>query len=224
MNKIAIIPARGGSKRIPRKNVRDFLGKPIIAYTIQTALDSELFDEVMVSTEDDEIATVAQHYGAQVPFRRSAQNADDYATTADVLAEVLQQRPSYELACCIYPTAPLIQVERLQQALQLLINRHYDTVFPVVRYDSPIERSLLLSEDQRVTMRWPENLNQRSQDLPAAYHDAGQFYWFRTSYLLREQRLYGDNSGAIVLPPTEAQDIDTPEDWQLAELKARLLW
>lgn len=224
MSNIAIITARGGSKRIPRKNVKDFLGKPIITYSIEAALRSGLFDEVMVSTDDEEIATLARAQGAQVPFMRSAKNADDYATTVDVLQEVLFQLPSYEFGCCIYPTAPLIRVERLQQAWNLLLSKEYDTVFPVVSYEYPIGRSLRLTDDQRVAMIWPENLHKRSQDLPKAYHDAGQFYWFRCQHVLEKQTLYGDNSGAIVLPSTEVQDIDTPEDWQLAELKARRLW
>ena len=221
---LAIITARGGSKRIPRKNVKDFLGKPIITYSIEVALHSGLFDEVMVSTDDEEIATLARAQGAQVPFMRSAKNADDYATTVDVLQEVLFRLPSYDFGCCIYPTAPLIRAERLQQAWNLLLNKRYDTVFPIVSYEYPIERALRLTDDQRVAMIWPENLRKRSQDLPEAYHDAGQFYWFRSQYVLEKQTLYGDNSGAIVLPSIEVQDIDTLEDWQLAELKAQRLW
>ena len=224
MEKVAIIPARGGSKRIPRKNIKSFLGQPIINYPIKVALSSGLFDEVVVSTDDEEIAAIAQDQGARVPFMRSARNADDYATTVDVLQEVLLQLPSYEIGCCIYPTAPLVSIGRLQQALSLLLDHQYNTVFPVVRYSYPIDRSLQLTDQHRVTMRWPENLNVRSQDLPEAYHDAGQFYWFRSAYLQKEQTLYGNNSGAIVLPSGEVQDIDTPEDWQLAELKAQRLW
>lgn len=226
MNNLAIIPARGGSKRIPRKNIRDFLGKPIIAYSIDVALESGLFKEVMVSTDDEEIAEVAMKYGAKVPFMRSAENADDYATTVDVLVEVLQtyqqQEKNFENGCCIYPTAPLIRSAFLDNAYEKLINEDFSTVFPVVEFSYPIQRSLKLSEKGKVEMNWPEHLESRSQDLPKAYHDAGQFYWFNVEEILKEKKLFGKNSGTIVLPSTSVQDIDTEEDWKLAEMKAKL--
>jgi pseudaminic acid cytidylyltransferase len=226
MNNIAIIPARGGSKRIPRKNIRDFLGKPIIAYSIETALQCGLFEEVLVSTDDAEIADVAKKYGAQVPFMRSEENADDYSTTVDVLIEVLLSYKNhgrdFKNGCCIYPTAPLIKSAFLVNAYEKLINKNFHTVFPVVEFLYPIQRSLKLSEKGKVEMNWPEHIVSRSQDLPKGYHDAGQFYWFKVEELIKEKKLIGINSGAIILPNISVQDIDTEEDWKLAEMKAKL--
>ena len=226
MRRLAIIPARGGSKRIPRKNVRAFLGKPIIAYSIEAALQSGLFEEVMVSTDDAEIAEVAKTYGAQVPFMRSPETSDDFATTAAVLYEVLQQyaaagRP-FDLCCCLYPTAPLVQQAALAAAHQKLVSGNFDTVFPVVSYSYPIWRSLKMEGDKAV-MNWPEHLNSRSQDLPPAYHDAGQFYWLRVDTFLQQRSLFTPNSGAVALDELEVQDIDNLTDWKLAELKYKLL-
>ena len=227
MANIAIITARGGSKRIPRKNIKDFLGKPIIAYSIQTALASGLFDEVMVSTDDDEIAVVAKEYGATIPFFRSQQTSDDYSGTADVLLEVLQQLngigKTYNYACCIYPTAPLINTSTLQKGYSLLTEGKYDTVFPVCAFSSPVLRSLIMDETGKVTMQWPENINKRSQDLPGCYHDAGQFYWINVPAFLAKQKLYTDNSGAIILNELQVQDIDNETDWKMAELKFKLI-
>lgn len=226
MKNVAIIPARGGSKRIPRKNIRDFLGKPIIAYSIEMALETGLFDDVMVSTDDEEIADIARKYGAKIPFMRSSENADDYATTLDVLIEVLQtyqqQGKKFKYSCCIYPTAPLLKPKFLVNAYKKLISENFSTVFPVVEFSYPIQRSLKLIGKDKVEMNWPEHLESRSQDLPKAYHDAGQFYWFNVEELLKEKKLFGENSGAIVLPNTSVQDIDTEEDWKLAEMKAKL--
>ncbi|MBC5773611.1 pseudaminic acid cytidylyltransferase [Pontibacter sp. KCTC 32443] len=226
MKSIAIIPARGGSKRIPRKNIKCFLGKPIIAYSIQAALESGLFDEVMVSTDDPEIAAVAKQYGATVPFMRSSDNADDYATTAAVITEVLQnyaaQGTQFDVGCCIYPTAPLIKLSALSEGYQQLQTQNFDTVFPVLKYSYPIWRSLKM-EAGKVALNWPEHLNSRSQDLPAAYHDAGQFYWFRTDRFLSSQKLFTDNSGAVELEELEVQDVDNETDWKLAELKYKLI-
>lgn len=226
MKNLCIIPARGGSKRIPRKNIRSFLGKPIIAYPIEIALQSGLFDEVMVSTDDDEIAEVAQKYGAVVPFRRSTLNANDFATTAEVLTEVLttykKNGIAWEYACCIYPTAVLIKEARLKEALNLLQKKKYDSVFPVVEFSYPIWRSLTMNEQGLIRMRWPEYLTARSQDLPKAYHDAGQFYWFGADTFGKTKTLVGDNTGSIVLSEMEVQDIDNASDWLLAELKATI--
>lgn len=222
---IAIIPARGGSKRIPGKNIRNFLGKPIIAYSIEMALGSGLFKEVMVSTDDQEIAHVAESFGAKVPFFRSKENADDYAPTVDVILEVLddykKQNKVFEYCCCIYPTAPLLEQIFLKQGYRKLLEGAFDSVFPVVEFSYPIKRSLKLNEVGKVDMNWPEYLESRSQDLPKAYHDAGQFYWFKVDRLIEEKKLFGNNSGAIILPNTSVQDIDTEEDWILAELKAK---
>lgn len=222
MSTIAIITARGGSKRIPRKNIRLFAGRPILAYPIQAALNSRLFDEVMVSTEDDEIAAIARQWGAAVPFRRSRRNADDYAGTAEVLLEVLAEYEArgrwFTYGCCLYPTAPLVTREWLLKGQEMLLQKEYDTVFPVLRYPAPIQRALNLV-DGRVRMIWPEHDQTRSQDLPTSYHDAGQFYWFRVAALKQQQRLWTDNSGAIVLSDMEAHDIDTLNDWAVAEFK-----
>ncbi|MFY0593237.1 pseudaminic acid cytidylyltransferase [Roseivirga sp.] len=227
MSKLCIIPARGGSKRIPRKNIRDFAGKPIIAYSIETALASGLFDEVMVSTDDQEIADIAQAYGAKVPFLRSSENADDYATTFDVIQEVLAtyqiMGQQFDYGCCIYPTAPLLNTDRLKEGYELLVERKFITVFPVVEFGYPIMRSLNLSVNDSVAMNWPEYRSSRSQDLQKAFHDAGQFYWFNSVGLLNEGELFNKNSGAIQLSQIEVQDIDNFVDWKLAELKKKLM-
>ena len=226
MKSVAIIPARGGSKRIPRKNIKPFLGKPIIAYTIEAALNSGLFTEVMVSTDDAEIAEVSRAYGASVPFFRSEDNAGDFATTAAVIQEVLakyeQQGDSFDLGCCLYPTAPFVSPETLMESQRLLLEKEYDTVFPVVKYSYPIWRSLKV-EEGKASMIWPENLTKRSQDLPPAFHDAGQFYWFRVESFKQSQSLFTDNSGAYELDELYVQDIDSLTDWKLAELKYKLL-
>ncbi|RAU82970.1 pseudaminic acid cytidylyltransferase [Pontibacter arcticus] len=226
MKRLAIIPARGGSKRIPRKNIKDFCGQPIIAYSIKAALDSGLFDEVMVSTDDEEIAALARKYGASVPFMRSPATSDDFATTAAVLSEVLEKYKQlgykYEVACCIYPTAPLLQAASLQKAFELLTNKDYDTVIPVLKYSYPIWRSLKL-EEGKASMNWPEHVSSRSQDLPSAYHDAGQFYFFRVDSFMQKQALFTDNTGAVELSELQVQDIDTLTDWEMAEIKYKLL-
>ncbi len=227
MSNLCIIPARGGSKRIPRKNIKDFLGKPIIAYSIETALQSGLFDEVMVSTDDEEIAQVAKEYGAKVPFMRSRENADDFATTTDVLLEVIAKYENivknFEYACCIYPTAPLIKAEKLEMGLDKLQNGHFSTVFPSVEFSYPIWRGLKRTSNEEFKMVWPENLNKRSQDLEKVYHDAGQWYWFSVEAFKKEQKLFGINTSCIVLEATQVQDIDNVVDWKLAELKYELL-
>lgn len=220
MGNLCIIPARGGSKRIPRKNVKHFLGKPIIAYSIEAALKSGLFSEVMVSTDDAEIAEIAKKFGAKVPFLRSRKTADDFATTLDVLTEVLAEYKKigreFEHVCCIYPTAPLLKIEALKAGFEKLTTENLDSVFPVTEFSFPIWRSVQL-EDGKTKMMWPEHANARSQDLPKAYHDAGQWYWFVPSKI--RGSLFTQNTGSIVLPQTEVQDIDNETDWQMAELK-----
>ena len=225
MNKLCIIPARGGSKRIPRKNIKKFCGKPIIAYSIEAALKSNLFDEVMVSTDDKEIKEVALKYGATVPFMRSNQNSDDFSGTVDVIIEVIK---NYNIPienniniCCLYPTAPLISVDSIKFGFELLINENYDTVFSVTKFSFPIQRALKIDKNQKVSMIWPENMAKRSQDLPFTYHDAGQFYWMSSKSIMRSKKLYSKNSGVIILSEMNVQDIDTIEDWELAELKMK---
>jgi len=222
---LCIIPARGGSKRVPRKNIRDFHGKPIIAYSIEAALASGLFEEVMVSTDDEEISRIAMHYGAKVPFFRSAENADDFATTMDVIQEVLKRYQensvTFDFVCCIYATAPLVREERLREGLFKLKESNYQTVFPVVAFSSSIWRSMEIDSEGDIKMIWPENLNQRSQDLKKAYHDAGQWYWLNP--LSVKDAIYSAHSGAIILEEREAQDIDSLEDWRIAEIKYSLL-
>ncbi len=226
MSNVAIITARGGSKRIPRKNIRPFLGKPILAYVIDAARKSGLFNEVMVSTDDDEIAAIARQFGASVPFFRKAETADDHATTAQVLHEVLaqykQQGLVFDNACCLYPTAPFITPELLQNAFATLTDKQFDTVYPVQPFSFPIQRAVLL-RDSKVQWLQPENALTRSQDLEPAYHDAGQFYFFQVEAFQRSQRLISDNSGGIIISELEAHDIDTEIDWQLAEMKYRML-
>lgn len=224
MSNLCIIPARGGSKRIPRKNIKDFLGKPIIAYSIEAAIESELFDEVMVSTEDQEIAQIAQEYGAKIPFMRTKEKANDFATTYEVIEEVLvnykKEDVNFENACCLYPCAPLITVGKLQEAFYKLQN--CDTVFPVVKYSFPIQRALQKDKKDRVSYFQPEYETTRSQDLKQSYHDAGQFYWFKVIEILKNRSILTDNTAGIELSELEVQDIDNAIDWKLAELKYRL--
>lgn len=224
--KLAIIPARGGSKRIPKKNIKDFLGKPIISYSIAAALASGLFDEVMVSTEDEAIAAIAVQYGAKMPFKRSAATASDFATTADVIEEVLKeydkQGMNFETVCCIYPTAPFITPKRLIEGYKLLISNNYDTVAPIVKFSFPIQRSFIMTGKSQIVFSSPEYLQERSQDLIPHYHDAGQFYWMKTAAFIKNKSVWSDNTGAILLSPMEVQDIDTEEDWEVAEFKYQL--
>ncbi len=225
MANLCIIPARGGSKRIPRKNIKPFLGKPIIAYSIEAALKSNLFDEVMVSTDDTEIAEIAKKHGAKVPFMRSKKNSDDFATTMDVLQEVMESYKMrgqlFENVCCIYPCAPLLTVENLLEAFDKLTKNNKKTVFPIIEFSFPIQRALKL-EDSNLSFDQPEFALSRSQDLPKRYHDAGQFYFFRVKTLMEEQKIIGDSVGAIVISEMDAQDIDNETDWKLAEIKYQL--
>lgn len=225
-NSVAIITARGGSKRIPRKNIRDFLGNPIIKYSIDAALGAGCFDEVMVSTDDEEIAGVAKSFGAKVPFMRSAENSNDFAGTAEVIKEVVLEYRShgkvFDFLCCIYPTAPFVNHEKLRSAMLLLKETGADCVLPVVAYSYPIQRSLKI-EDGSVLMLWPENYSSRSQDLMPVYHDSGQFYCMKASSLLEQMKLFAKYTVPIVIPESEVQDIDNEEDWRIAEMKYRIL-
>lgn len=225
MRAAAIITARGGSKRIPRKNIREFCGKPILAYSIEAALESGIFDVVMVSTDDREIAELAESYGAQVPFWRSEENANDFAATKDVVKEVLEQYAErgefFDIACCIYPTAPLLTAEQLRKAVELLEENQADSVVPVVKFGFPPQRSVV-KEGEFIQFKWPEYMQSRSQDLQPYYHDAGQFYCLRTESFLRENRLFMTRTVPLELSEMEVQDIDNEDDWKIAELKYEL--
>lgn len=223
--KVAIITARGGSKRIPRKNIKPFNGIPIIKYSIDAALKSGIYDEVMVSTDDREIADIAIGFGAKVPFFRTDKNSNDFATTADVIKEVIlkyrEQGIEYEYLTCIYPTAPFINAAKLEKAMHLLLHTNADCVLPVVRYSYPIQRSLKI-EEGRAVMLWPENYLSRSQDLIPIFHDCGQFYCMRTESLLRQMKLFAEHTVPMEMSELEVQDIDNEDDWKLAEIKYQL--
>lgn len=227
MKNIAIIPARGGSKRIPRKNIKSFLGRPIVSYSIETALKSNLFQEVMVSTDDPKIEQIAKEFGASVPFFRSPDTANDFAPLSEVLLEVLREYDKkgmyFDNVCCILPTAPLITEENIKVAYSVLNESSFDSVCPIVAFSYPILRSLCFNESKQLQMNWPEYRFTRSQDLKPAYHDSGTFYWIKTEVLRKNKKLLSDNGTAIVMDELHVQDIDTLEDWALAEMKYRLL-
>lgn len=227
MKTLAVITARGGSKRIPRKNIKPFLGKPILLYSIQAALASGVFDEVMVSTEDEEIAELARNEGAKVPFFRSSDTANDYATTADVLLEVLEQYRElgvqFDYICCIYPTAPFVSAERLKEAMEKLTAQEADALLPVVRFSFPPQRSVVMGEDGFLQFKWQEYMLARSQDLEPFYHDAGQFYCLKVDSFQAQKKLVMAKTVPMELPESEVQDIDTEEDWRIAEAKYKTL-
>lgn len=225
MSSIAIITARGGSKRIPHKNIRSFCGKPILAWSIEAALDAGVFDEVMVSTESEQIASLARDYGACVPFLRSARTASDYATTADVIEEVLQQYEergrSFDTFCCLYPTAPFVTGGKLQAAAATLAEKPgVQAVVTVVKFSFPPQRSFV-EKDGQLVYKWPEFAARRSQDLEPFYHDAGQFYYVRTAAFREEKTVIPRGTSPLILPETQVQDIDNPDDWEIAEIKFR---
>lgn len=224
-NHLAIITARGGSKRIPRKNIKSFCGKPILCYSIEAALSSGAFEEVMVSTDDEEIAQIAKTAGAKVPFFRSLESSGDHATTDDVIMEVLkayqQMGRNFDAFCCIYPTAPFLSKERLRSAMELL--KEADSVMPVVPFSYPPQRGLVINSMGFVERQFPEYATARSQDLPKIYHDCGQFYACRTDAFLAAGTTDVERLVPLVLSELEVQDIDTIEDWELAELKYRML-
>jgi len=225
MKSICIIPARGGSKRIPRKNIKEFMGKPIISYSIENAIKSELFDEIMVSTDDTEIAATAKDFGAEVPFIRSAKNANDVATTVDVIQEVIAQYADnymhFDTVCCLYPCAPLIGSELLSTAFSRLQNSDFHSIIPIIKNLAPIQRCIV-ARDDKIEFLFPEYKNSRSQDLEATYRDAGQFYFFRPAPVLKYGKIMTNHTGYIILNENESQDIDNEEDWQLAEMKFKL--
>lgn len=218
---LCVIPARGGSKRIPRKNIRLFSGRPIIAWVIEIARLSGCFNEIMVSTEDEEIAKIAREWGASVPFMRRKETADDYSTTSDVLLEVIQnyhkQGQLYDLACCLYPTAALLSPDRLREGKKMMqSDEDLETVVSIIPFSHPIERALVI-DNNRISWLQPQHTSTRTQDLRPAFHDAGQFYWFRISSFVKNPVLLGKSSAPIKLHKTEVCDIDNEYDWSLAE-------
>lgn len=219
---LCVIPARGGSKRIPRKNVREFCGKPMIVWSIEAAKESGLFDRIVVSTDDDEIAQVATKFGAEVPFRRPADLSDDQTATRPVVIHAIEsvKKPGQPIdyVCVIYPTAPLIQVSDLQLAFNRIKESDANFAFSVTEYPYPIQRALRLSNDGGVDMFQPKHRLTRSQDLEKAFHDAGQFYWGRSDAFLSNSDTFSSTSIPIVLPSWRVVDIDTQEDWRRAEL------
>lgn len=222
--RIAIITARGGSKRIPKKNIKDFCGKPIIAYSIEAAISSKLFDEVMVSTDSEEIAEIAKKYGASVPFMRSAETSNDYATTNDVLIEVFNEYKKrgqeFDIAVCIYPTAPFVTADKLKRAIDMVEKDGADAVTPVVQFSFPPQRAFII-RDNALEYQYPENASVRSQDLEAVYHDCGQFYVMRPYNILHD--VESTMTMPLIMKESEVQDIDTIEDWKIAEIKYKLM-
>ena len=226
MKTLAIITARGGSKRIPRKNIKEFCGKPIIEYSIEAALKTGIFDEVMVSTDDAEIARIAEAAGAKVPFFRSDENSNDFATTAEVVDEVLNaymDRGEYfDLACCIYPTAPFVTPDAIKTAMETLAREKADVCIPVVRFSFPPQRCVVVNEG-RLVPKWPECMKMRSQDLEPYYHDCGQFYCLDVKAFLEQKAIWMKDIVPYIQDESTVQDIDTLEDWKIAELKYKIM-
>ena len=222
MKRLAITTARGGSKRIPRKNIKPFLGKPILAYSIEAAVACGLFDEVMVSTEDEEIAEIAKQYGAKVPFYRSEKTAGDFATTNDVLLEVIEEYEKrgqfFDVACCIYPTAPFVTAEKIKDAMGQLEASDADTLIPVVQFSYPPQRAMVIRNGQ-LEFKYLEYIDSRSQDLEKEYHDVGQFYCFKVPAYKENKKLMLGSILPYVVDEMEVQDIDNESDWKIAEIK-----
>lgn len=222
MKSIAIITARGGSKRIPKKNIKEFCGKPIITYSIEAALKAGCFDTVMVSTDSEEIAEIAKSYGAEVPFLRSEATSNDFATTADVLNEVIEQYSSkgeqFDLMCCIYPTAPFVTAEKLNKAINTLVKNNADSLMPVVAFSFPPQRGNVI-RNGKLEYQYPEYSQMRSQDLEEVYHDCGQFYICKVNAFKESGKLVTGNTVPLIMPEEEVQDIDNLTDWVLAEVK-----
>ena len=227
MNTIAIITARGGSKRIPRKNIKEFMGKPMITYAIGAALKSNVFDEVMVSTDDFEIAEIAKKNGAKVPFMRSEKTANDMAMTYDVLEEVIDEYQkigrNFDNLACIYPCVPFLRSETLQNAYQIFINSNCDTLVPVVKFSFPIQRAFRIDENNFLQYREPENMLKRSQDLEPMFHDVGMFYFCKIDEMKRNKKLIGNKAAYIEMDEMQIQDIDNVSDWKMAEMKYRIM-
>lgn len=224
---VAVIPARGGSKRIPRKNIKEFCGKPMIAWSIEAALESSCFDQVIVSTEDAEIARVAEAWGAQVPFRRPEELADDYVGTKEVMQSAVQwlyesgNTPKY--ACCIYATAPFLNAQDIRRGLESIITENAHFALAVATFPYPIQRAVRVTSSNRLEMFFSEHICTRSQDLENAYHDAAQFCWGKSEAWLGDEPVFSNNSVPVILPRYRVQDIDTSEDWENAEYLFRVL-
>lgn len=220
--KIAIIPARGGSKRIPRKNIREFMGSPMITWSIRAAQRAQIFEHIIVSTDDQEIAEIARSEGAETPFFRPQSLADDHTPTAPVIAHAIEEAEAIwgtvKVACCIYATAPFIQTDDLHASFKRLSDTRADYAFPVTSYPFPIQRAVRLTDDDRMSMFAPEHFLTRSQDLEEAYHDAGQFYWGWRNSWFGGNEIIGPNAAPLIIPRHRVQDIDTPEDWVRAEM------
>ena len=218
---ICIIPARGGSKRIPRKNIKNFSGQPIISWSIKTALKSKCFSRVIVSTDDNEIAEISRRYGAEVPFKRLKSLSDDYTGTLPVIKNAInwleKNNEKVDFICCLYPTAPFIEVNYLKEGLKKLIENNASYSISVTSFPYPIQRAFKLTKNKRLKMFFPENINKRSQDLEKSFHDAGQFYWGKRSAWLNEERILGQDTVPIYIPRYKVQDIDNEEDWIQAE-------
>ncbi len=225
MSNIAIITARGGSKRIPKKNIRDFCGKPMIAYSIEAAKESGVFDEVMVSTDDDEIAEISKAYGAAVPFKRSKDNSGDFAGTDDVLLEVLDEYRnrgmSFSVMCCLYPTAPFVTADKLKDAYDILIKNEANKLMSVTVFSYPPQRAMIKDNNGKLKFIFPDKYKCRSQDLEKWYHDAGQFYLYNVETFMNNRGVILSGIFPFVIPETEVQDIDNEEDWIIAEMKYR---
>ena len=225
--KIAIIPARGGSKRIPRKNIKLFHGQEMIVYSIKTAIESGVFDKIIVSTDDEEIANIAKKYGAEVPFMRPPELSDDHTATIPVIAHAIEncgaEIDNIDAVCCIYATAPFVQVRYIKSALEKLLEQNRDYVFSGTTFPFPIQRAMKIDKNENISMFQPEHFNTRSQDLEEAYHDAGQFYWGTPEAWLKGTPIFSENSAIVELPRYLVQDIDTLEDFKRAELMYEVL-
>ncbi len=226
--KVAIIPARSKSKRIPKKNIRSFVGYPIIKYSIDAAIESKLFDRIIVSTDCEEVKQLALSFGAEVPFLRSEKNSDDHATTMDVLKEVclalhVSDEKAFESVCCIYPTAPFLTAKTLRASYKEFFDNNYNALLPVTEFEFPVFRSVIVKSDNSLGWLFPEFADARSQDLQKVFHDAGQFYWFKKKFIFEGKNILEGPAGYYFLEPTEVQDIDNESDWKLAELKYSIL-
>ena len=227
MSILAVITARGGSKRIPRKNIKEFMGKPMLSYPVKAALNSKVFDEVMVSTDDEEIKEISLKFGAKVPFMRSERTSNDTAVTYDVLEEVISEYKKhgreFESIACIYPCAPFLKPETLKKAYEIFSSKDCDTLVPVVRFSFPIQRAFKVNKDNFLEYREPENMLKRSQDLEPMFHDAGMFYFAKVKDMLKNKKLIGNKAAYIEMEEIEVQDIDNKSDWEMAEIKYQIL-